>query len=89
MSGRAITDRFRLLAHGQPENVCWQTDRTLGEMSAEATTGFPLDPPMVIEFTGLPQFGKTTWATRPAPVRAIEPVAPGRNRAMKCFSRQS
>lgn len=58
-------------------------------MSAEATTGFLLEPPAVIEFTGLPQFGETTWVTMPAPVRAVELVAHGGNLAMKCFSRKS
>ena len=74
MSGRAITNKYRLLSTGPPEKTCWQTDQTLGELSAEATTGFPLDPPAVIDFTGLPQLGETTWFTRPALVRAFEPV---------------
>jgi hypothetical protein len=33
-------------------------------MSAEATTGFSLHPPAVIDFTDPPQFGETAWFTR-------------------------
>jgi hypothetical protein len=56
-----MTDCFHSVCQ---QKTCWQPDETLGEMSAEATTGFSLHPPAVIDFTDPPQFGETAWFTR-------------------------